>query len=113
MNLSQIGAIALGTVLLLAAWGVLTALHHMHPADTPGSAIARQMVAGIGIASALLSPWPQSLVVALLTLAVYVAWGALLAVPRRIERSRPPSLPPDAWRHVSGGMSQGRTVGEE
>jgi hypothetical protein len=113
MTLSQIGAVALGTLLLLAGWRVLTALHHMHPADTPGSAIARQMVAGIGIASALLSPWPQSLAVALLTLAVYLAWGALLAVPRRIVHSRPHSLPPEAWRHVSGGISQGRAGGDE
>lgn len=115
MTLSQIGAVALGTVLLLAGWHVLSTLHRMHPSDTPGGAIARQMVAGMGISAALLSPWPQSLAVTLVTLAVYAAWGALLEIPRRVDRSRPHSVPPEAWRHVSGGMGnpQGRVGGDE
>lgn len=94
--------------LVWALWVVATKLHEdMHLGVTPTGDIARHLLLGMGLFVALLSVWPQAVVIAAVSLSVYVTWGALLAVRKMPHSDQTPrDVPRAAWPHVSGGTSQ-------
>ena len=97
---------AWNTGLLVALWIVASRLHeHMHLGVTPIGQIMRHWCLGMGLFVALLSPWPQAVVIAAVALSVFVTWGALLS-PAGEPGPQPQALPRDAWEQVSGGMSK-------
>lgn len=92
--------------LLVALWMLATRLHEdVQIGVTPASEIARQWSLGMGLFVALMSPWPQSVVIAAVCLCVYVTWGAML--DRGGDSGpMPQPLPRETWEHVSGGTQQ-------
>jgi hypothetical protein len=102
------------SMLLVALWLVATRLHeHVHPTRTPVGEIARQWCMGMALFVALLSAWPQSVLIAAVALSVYVTWGAVaypLGIPDasvpRPRAAQPEPIHADRWQHVSGGSGR-------
>ena len=98
--------------LIAALWHIASQLHErVHIGLTPAAQVARHWCMGMGLFVALLSSWPQSVIIAAVSLSVYVTWGAILATPRRRRRlpcadaGPPHTMPPQRWPHVAGGLS--------
>ena len=101
----KIASLTMCALLLLGLWHVAGKLHAMKFGVTAASEIARHWVLAIGLFTALLSPWPQSLGIAAIAAAVYLALGAMLR--RRqpvVQHQMPQELHRSEWSHVSGGM---------
>ena len=94
--------------LIVALWCIATRLHNdMHLGKTPIGEIMRHWVAGMSLFIALLSPWAQAVVIAAVSLSIYVTWGAVSSIRRMPHSDQAPrDVPRDAWPHVSGGASK-------
>ena len=94
--------------LIVALWCIATRLHNdMHLGKTPIGEIMRHWVAGMSLFIALLSPWAQAVVIAAVSLSIYVTWGAVSSI-RRMPHSDagPREIPRDAWHSVGGGTAR-------